>query len=309
MASCRTLDRQVWMTETSKRHHSVPRAYLRRFTDDDGLLFQHERGQEGAVQVPPHKAARENLLYAPETGDDPSDDAVEVFLAEHIDGPAVQVIDTIIAGSELADDERFQFSLYLAFQEFRIPRMRDNVLKTMGDVAKTMLQLSGSHPEYVGRIFSEMGEAKSEAEIKKIAGFMARGEYEVNVHKTQWLSLLGVAVDIAPMIAGLPWTVMETGEYEIVTTDAPVVKILTDKRVPRKFAGGWLSPSAEATFALDPCHVLVISQDASEGLRREAPPRWARNVNTRSVGQANRFVYSRSREAWVPRVFNRGPRR
>ena len=57
MASCRTLDRQVWMTETSKRHHSVPRAYLRRFTDDDGLLFQHERGQEGAVQVPPHKAA------------------------------------------------------------------------------------------------------------------------------------------------------------------------------------------------------------------------------------------------------------
>ena len=149
--------------------------------------------------------------------------------------------------------------------------MRDNVLKTMGDVAKTMLQLSGSHPEYVGRIFSEMGEAKSEAEVKKIAGFMARGEYEVNVHKTQWLSLLGVAVDIAPMIAGLPWTVMETGEYEIVTTDAPVVKILTDKLVPRKFAGGWLSPSAEATFALDPCHVLVISQDASEGLRREAP--------------------------------------
>ena len=296
------------MAEKSKRHHSVPRAHLDRFTGEDGLLFQHERENPETVQVPPHKAARENLLYAPETGDDPEDDSMEVFLAEHIDGPGSQIIDKIIAGSELTEDERLQFALYLAFQEFRIPRMRDNVLKTMGGVAKKILQLSGSHPEYVGRIFSEMGEPKSEAEVKKIAGFMAKGEYEIDVHKAQWLSFFGVAVDTAPMIAKLPWMVMETGEYEIVTTDAPVVKILTDKRVPRKFAGGWLSPSAEVTFALDPHHVLVISADGSDGLRSAAPKKWARNVNTRSARQANRFVYSRSRERWVQVVLNGRPR-
>lgn len=297
------------MTETRKRHHSVPAAYLERFTDEEGLLFQHERGQTEPVRVPPHKAAREKFLYAPETGDNPSNDTMEVFLAEHIDGPGNQIIDKIIAGSELTDDERIQFGLYLAFQEFRIPRMRDNVLKSMGDVAKRIMQLSGSHPEYVGGIFAEMGQPKSEAEVKEIAEYMVRGEYEVDVEKSQWLSLFGVAVDTAPVIASLPWMVAETGNYEVVTTDAPVVKILTDKRVPKRFAGGWLSPSAEATFALDPHHMLVISPDGSEGLRREAPQRWVKNVNTRSVRQSNRFVYTRSREAWVPRVLNRGPRR
>ena len=66
---------------------------------------------------------------------------MEVFLAEHIDGPGSEIIDKIIAGSELTEDERLQFASYLAFQEFRIPGTRDNVLKTIGDVDKKQVQL------------------------------------------------------------------------------------------------------------------------------------------------------------------------
>ena len=297
------------MAKKSKGHHSVPRAHLDRFVGEDGLPFQHERENPEAVQVPPHKAARENWLYAPETGDDPEDDSLEVFLAEHIDGPGSEIIDKIIAGSELTEDERLQFASYLAFQEFRIPGTRDNVLKTIGDVDKKQVQLAANYPEYVRNILAEQGVPISDEQLNETCERWAKGDYEIKVHKAAWLALFGVASDTAPVIAGLHWMVAETVDYEVVVTDAPVVKVPTDKKIHGMFTGGWLSPSAESTFPLDPHHVLVIGPDGPDGRRTEAPRKWARDVNTCSVRQANRFVYSRSRERWVQLVLNGRPKR
>lgn len=137
---------------------------------------------------------------------------------------------------------------------------------------------------------------------------MAAGEVRVEPTKVTWLNIVAAAGDTAPTIAGLRWLVVEApGEFEFVTSDTPIVKVLTDSAVPRMFAGGWLSPSAEATFALDPHHVLVMTPSGLEG-RIRGKPVWCRDVNTRTVRQARRFVFARSRERFIPTVMNKSRR-
>lgn len=90
-------------------------------------------------------------------------------------------------------------------------------------------------------------------------------------------------------------------DFEFLTSDVPIVKIVIHPKFPRMYAGGWLSPHAETTFTLDPKTCLVISPEGFEG-QLVGKRSWCKDVNRRLIMKANRFVISREKESFVEKV-------
>lgn len=280
---------------TSKRHHAVPQFVLRRFADANGLLWLHDLQRLIAVQVQPRDALVETHLYAPGVGENPTDDALERFLADHVEGPAATPLDKLAMGDSLTDEDRYRVALLIAFQEIRIPRMRETVGGFVGEIGERIMRVAADHPEYMRRVFKEMGKEVAEADLEKMIEGIKGGGIKVEATKVAWLQSTSNAHEIAKMLYRMPWMVAEAPPgFEFFTSDAPIAKVLTNPAVPRRYAGGWISPSAESTFALDTTRCLVIRPDGKEG-RVTGPKEWCEDVNSRLVGQARRFVVSRVR--------------
>lgn len=282
------------MNQRRRRHHSIPRHHLQRWARPrDGRLYMHERGADGPRLVSPGDAAVERGLYSPGAGDDPDDDAVEILLAEHVDAPAKEIIDKLIAESPtaLTMEERERFALFLTFQDVRVPAFRALTHGFLGELGKRVLQLAIQHPR--GTPFEEYDDDKR----ARLHDAVETGAIAIEPTNVAWLGPAFIAaVDLMPLVRDLGWTVgtVPSGE-ELILTDRPVSKVVTDSSVPRLYAGGWVSPSAESTFPLDPTHLLILRPDFSAD-RTGLTSEYVRDVNDRSTSQAERFVYARRRE-------------
>ena len=286
----------------SKRHHAVSRFYLERFAKDDGLLWLHDVEAQTAVRVNPKDALVESYLYAPEVGENPKDDTFEKFLAERIEGPALRGLERLTNGEEMSSQDRQRIALFVAYQEYRSQQMRDTITDFVTQIGKSILDVSLQNLDYMKNAFEGMGKPVSDEDLVRMAEAWKSGGIEVEATKAAWLSSASIPTKIAEMLYRMPWTVVVAPDgVEFLTSDTPIVKVVTDPKVPQMFAGGWLSPSAESTFALDPHHVLVIKPSGAEG-RVSARRAWCKDVNTRLISQARRFVVSRSRDDYVERV-------
>jgi hypothetical protein len=133
--------------------------------------------------------------------------------------------------------------------------------------------------------------------LSKLIGDIKEGRLNIKATKTVWLQTMDVATEIAPMLYRMPWTIVEapTG-IEFIISDSPIVKVRTDPKIPPLFSVGWLSPSAESTFPLNPNICLVIRPDGKEG-RISGEEEWCHDVNRRTLSQAQRFVVSSHRNS------------
>lgn len=289
-----------------KRHHSVTVGYLKRFTNESGLLWQYVRGQDEPVPVHPDDAGVEKYLYAPEVGDEPHDDSIEKWFADNVDATAPALMRKLVDEGELNGEDREKLALFLAFQELRIPRTRDAVTKSVGQLGTSMLQIMARRaPGRIRETLMSKGIELRDDEFEELITRYQAGDVELSPTKTTWLSILDVAYTTAPIISALTWTLVDAPrDFEFITSDAPVVKVLTDPNVPAIYGVGWISPSAEVTFALDPKHALLIKAGGS-GTRGIGKPAWCRDVNARTVRQCNRFVYSHRREPFVPEIWRK----
>lgn len=284
---------------TAKRHHAVPRFYLSRFAAKDGLIWLHDLHTQSVARVSPNDAIVEKYLYSPGVGENPKDDAFEKFLAEHVDGPAAPAIARFAEDGVISSDHRQRIALFLAFQELRTPRMRDTVSGMVTQVGERILDILVEHPENMKRTFEEMGTPMSDEDLGRLVEGVKSGGIKIEATKMAWLQSAAIASEIASMLESMPWTVVEAPSgVEFLTSDSPIVKVVTDPTVPNHFSGGWLSPAAESTFALDPSHMLVIKPDGTEG-RFGVRKAWCKDVNSRLISHARRFVVSRSPDAYV----------
>lgn len=152
----------------SKRHHSVPQFYLKRFCGSDGLLWFHDIEQQKAFKVNPADAVVEKYLYSPEIGDDPHDDTLESVLAEHIDGPAVEPIEKLAKGDSLTEDDRARIAIFVAYQDYRIPKVRDSIGNFVTEIGEKIMKISAEHPDSIKSTLDEIGDPISDEEVEKI---------------------------------------------------------------------------------------------------------------------------------------------
>jgi hypothetical protein len=169
----------------SKRHHSVPQEHLRRFTGEDGLLYQYQRGDGTVRRVSPTNAAVESYLYAPGDGPDPRADDVEAFLSEKIEGPAIPALRKLADGDpELSDEERHRVALYIAFQEQRVPAMRDRILDFAKEIAMDLMRTAPYREDFES-MCREIGEDPDE--VRRGQKLLEEGGMTLEMSNRLWL--------------------------------------------------------------------------------------------------------------------------
>lgn len=288
------------------KQHYVPRAYLAEFTDPntprghEPFLWVFEREEEAPYRRAPHKVAVKRDYYTA-TVDGEREDAVEEMLSQ-IEGKAIPVIRDLARGgdpSALGEDERQALSLFLGFLETRVPKFRQMVEKTTGDIMKMVSRVSAEHPEDFERTIREAARKKGEpppADIEAVRRFALSGEYEVAVDPLMSLQMmLSQGPKIAEFAYGFEWRVLEAPVGEVfITSDTPLVRVATEPPPARWMGVGWFTPSMEATFPLSPAACLLVSLHRPTG-REQITAERVREVNRRTAAFAEREVYS-SRE-------------
>lgn len=239
---------------------------------------------------------QQTRLYTPTmTSADVSPDVIEHALRDLVDGPASLLLPKLAAGEVLSIDERLTVARHIGVQSIRGPWMRAQYdasaeflnLRTFRGYLEYTAKRSAQDPAYDGPKLEQ-------AELVSMLAAIDSGEVGLDFTKDHWLSFVVEALldpEIPAIIASLPWVVVTTHSGVFVTSDNPVVKARVFDRFPGQPRAGWLSPSIETTYALDPKRLLVMRAGLKEGLGT-ASKSWREDVNRRCVEYANEEFYS-----------------
>jgi len=247
----------------TKRQHYVTRAYLDGFLGDGQRTFWvYGRNRDAAFRANPESVAFEGNYYSFKRPDGTWDDELETFLANHVEGPGIGFVRRLTKHeTELSWQEREHLALALAFQEFRVPSMRE-VHDTMFQQAMEHLQADFETHESANlrlRFFSRFHDLTSEvsvtpesikAELQKIADDPTRFSRESMQHH---------AFSFMRIYRYMRWEVYYAGGKEqFVTSDCPVMRVFPP--------GGdtsmsLLRPDVEVRFPLDKRSMLILRHD------------------------------------------------
>lgn len=259
----------------TKRQHYVTRAYLEGFLNaGQRTLFVYGRNRDSWFPASPENIAFEGNYYSFKRPDGTWDDDLETFLANHVEGPAMNLVRRLASGDvQLTWEEREQTALALAFQEFRVPYMRqihDGIFREV--LNRLQIDLEGSGTEEMRlRFVSQFQESVSETtvtsetiqeELRKIADDPTRFSRD---------SLQDSAFGFMRLYRYMRWEVHKaSGSEQFVTSDCPVMRIFPPGG---DSSTSLMRPDVEIRFPLDKSAVLILTHDR-EAIRRvkEAGP-------------------------------------
>lgn len=285
------------------KQHTVTRAYLSDFTDASGrepYLWVYERGGDEPYRRAPHNVAAKSDYYSA-TVNGEREDVVEEVLSL-IEGQALPVIRRLAGGGSpagLSGDERSALAFFLGYLETRVTKFRGFIEKQTAELVRMAGRVAAEHPDYFARTMSEAMRAKGKeppTDIEAVRQSVLSGNYDLVVNPVVSLQVMvALAPDIAEIVHGFEWRVLDAPDGEVfVTSDAPLVRVATERPPARWMGIGWESPWMEATFPLSPTTCLLISQHHPTG-RESTTAERVREVNWRTAAYADREVYG-SRE-------------
>ena len=115
-------------------HHYIPQYYLKGFStpEDSSQVWAFEKETKRGFCANTSRVAQERYFYAikDERGN-VDKDSIEQFLANNIEGPAVQVIDKLKRLLPITVDEKLQFAQYITYMFSRVPQYRERISKRL----------------------------------------------------------------------------------------------------------------------------------------------------------------------------------
>ncbi len=254
------LIREASRNTEPKKHHLVPKSYLRRWAID-GVIRFHRIDEGESHTLTPAKAARQTDYYRLESdGINPADVPPMFFetILSRVEAPAVRAIDDLMNMSSQIDGQaRYDLATFLAFQNARGhgPRLRHRAM--VREVSKTLFSTYGE--EQVREIVAKRGSAPTSEAVR--AGMAAvekvqSGELVMVPQDAQTIaSAFGSAKIVARLLFERGWVVARTSPV-LITTDEPVLSI-GGPGAPRTEASG-VGTAGIVAFPLSPDRVLLL---------------------------------------------------
>jgi hypothetical protein len=274
---------------TPRRHHQVPKFYLRRFAADDRLEVVTRRGARATAGI--GDAAVQEHFFSYVRHDGVREPELEEYLAANVDTPSAPTFRRIAAG-EAQPGDLGTILRFMAFQVVRSPRFRDldlRLAESLGpvlfgfDVVKKAFGRDGSMP-WDDAVVREVFES---ARSNPPAEYTAKPDSNALIRiMLRWTEQLEAA------LAQLCWAVGETERDSFITSDNPVVTF-RPAADPSSFHGVRPDSESEVRFPLDPRHVLLGAQYALGCDRFDAPPELVRTTNILIARECQHAVFHR----------------
>ena len=318
------------MSVTSRRefvqdNHYLPISYLRSWTDDTGrvwvyrTLVSRESVEEWRARSVRGVAYHQHLYTSAVSG--PESDAVERWLAEHVDGPSRAVLSKIAAESALTSADWQVLLRFFAASQVRTPafylrrraaweRELPALMTQALNRVKERLKRRAGAPKFPKNLFVGNVGLPFRARTRKLEDGQG-GVIEAEVLAGRGLWLLEIEHGVAHTsehLHRLHWTILRPpAGWSWLASDDPAVvaRVSPDGQVT--FNGGWGVRGSVLFLPLDPSHLLYARVGARPPLKYSClAASEARFVQECTVHHAHRMVFSVSRDDWVA---ERRPRR
>jgi hypothetical protein len=214
----------------AKRHHTVPRFYLRGFAANDRITTVRLPGDQRFAQSVNDASVAKNF-YAVE-GHDDGDDVIERALSQ-VEGATAEVFKAVAGGTwPLSYDDRIALGYFIALQATRVPAQR----RTADHIARQMLRLQVGMGGKAGirQELANLGYEVTDGLVETLWKEATRPEgppiQRPNIeHITQMLEL---AEALLKYIVGRPWLLVRFDRRSLITSDAPVGLVRNAKDAP-----------------------------------------------------------------------------
>lgn len=240
-----------------RRHHTVPRLYLRPFAVGDQVLMRR-RGStaDEARNIATVAFTRDFYGF---TVDGVRATTVETWLDRNIEGPAAPALRRILDGQwPPSDEDRTAIASFAAFQLLRTPLVR----AFMHQIDRSVAPLLWS-AEVLTQTLKQV-ELTDDEKLQVVAKARTRTPAELTEPadtKTMLRTMIREADQNVPRLAGRGWSLLRSDGPVLVTSDNPVAKFFPT-RPPAGFTG--LAPDdAELHLPLSPDTLLVFERDGA----------------------------------------------
>lgn len=282
-----------------RRHHIIPRAYLKRFCDSQGRISGYNVKNGKTFLAKPADVAFEKDRNTQIINGEPNP-RVEVSL-NMVETPGAECMRDIDNGIfPFYDREKREImSLYLALLYSRTDEARNRTKQAIAAMSRATAQmlttegLTAMLRTRYGREPTEKEINKAETARERICSIQAQ-EFEVDAN-THIDAMLRETNNLFQFFANRNWRVFRFKTPVLATNDDPIVLVGDPKMRPEWGVG--VGTARHIFFALDPHKCLVLSNtDVEEGifdLSLEIPDvvQVCRDVNAANWRQASKFIF------------------
>jgi hypothetical protein len=294
------------MSEVILQHY-VPQFVLREFVGPDGMLVVMERGSQRTWRSRPEKVACErfyNATRAPDGGLDTQ--TVEKQLGD-IETAAAPLIEVLRNGGELTPSDRMVVATFVAVQDFRSVRKRQQYADAL--LAFEHNKLGDKAPLSAEQMLDLMRDAsRNKSQLSPQQGFAdprlrLDDDGTVTASREDTVKALDAAFHFAPNIADMQWMLFTADPgHPFLLCDSPVVLWEDPRTLPEHTGPGYWRPETRVSLPLSPTCLLVAHHAprqhlASRMTRRLIPKRQAtgkevRFFNALQMQAAYRQIYA-----------------
>ena len=280
-----------------KHHHTIPRCYLKNFSDKDGFIWTLDRNGK-IFRVKPKNILVENHFYTITLKSGKKSLFVEDALA-NIEGAYTDIFrDRISKDQFLTEDERAKVSIFIAALLLRTKPYRES-LRRMFQKLKDNIEKWKKHLKImnskVRKTISAMPPSSGETiNLKDIKQYLNRPNEQHSV---------GVIINlpkISQLIFNMKWAVFRNTTCGFVTSDNPVVVMRPAsirKYGPNTIGSrpGLLYKDAELTIPLSKDRLLLAGWILERDSYLTIEDIWADSLNHRTIIHSSERIITDSR--------------
>jgi len=285
-----------------KRHHYIPKFYLEKFVDpsNDPYIWIYDKAESSIKKATAIDIAVQKDYYTFTSINGRRDsESYENKLAE-IESYAARVFPKIINQENLDDEDRINFSAFLAFTMIRVPYYRDKIKSLAEMITKKNTQAVAKDPEVFAsyiREFDMEEMVKNQEELRKT---LENGNYDLRISSQISLEIMPhLALDMIPIFNKMSWYfLLATEDMNFVTSDNPVVHVnqMVDPNlsVNKGFAGSLLNRYTEISFPVSRNIMFLGTWGRLTEFHNysELRHKYIKEMNRRTIFSAVRFVFA-----------------
>ena len=285
-----------------KRHHYIPRVYLKNFTNSNDKVWVYDKKLKTLKELSTKDTTLEKELYTITDAEGNKDYSLEEFFGK-IETTASPIINKIINKQVISPEEKTQLSLFIALLDNRTIAAIHNYDKTSCEMLTWMKNMRLYHGEF-DSLINKMNCSKDEA-MQKI------NDAKIHLNKETNLKLLiDLAGTSAEYFSLMEWRILyiKNKDCNFITSDNPL--FLLPEKISNDYGYGIATPGVQKIIPLTSNIILSIGDlgnIAVHGCVISEKVR-VRQINTLLFLSAKRFVIANNKgllENLIKRICNK----
>lgn len=293
--------------EINRKNHYIPQFYIKNWSRDENSVLIHRLiVSNDNVKKWEKKSVKGIGFYSNlyiDVINNTDDDSVEKWLNESVETPAKQIIDKIILGDKISQDEYQIITRFVFAQYVRTPKyFKENVdswKKTVSDFINNIdLNNMIDNNIYKDASYNNKNDGSEHlpirAEIVTNEDSSKSLKVETTVGKGYWL--FSIKHSLTNTINKLPnykWSIYQAPlNFKWVTSDNPVIVLNYMNQNEYDFKGGWGKKNCNIICPISPSHLLVTQVGTNQPSYFIPPLSKAKEIQKLLFENADEFIIS-----------------